>query len=265
MTLSTQEIFCNQKGKLMKKTLFALSIIFTSCAQADIHLYGPGGPHTALQDAAKLYTEKTKIPVTVHYGPQAKWNEEAKEKADILFGASEQSALAIVRDHGERFDEKDIQPLYLRKSILLVKKGNPKNIRGLEDLLKPGIGIIVNDGGGKSNTSGTGLWEDIAGRKGDLKTVSGIRKNIVMFAPNSGTARNALENSDDADVWITWADWAASNPGIGDVVEIDSEYTIWRDLNIVVRKDANSDIRKFAEWLNSEEASPAFKKYGWSR
>ena len=37
----------------------------------------PGGPHTALQEAASLYTKKTGVPVTVHFGPQAKWNDEA--------------------------------------------------------------------------------------------------------------------------------------------------------------------------------------------
>jgi len=247
----------------MKKTLAIALLTLSSIAYADIHLYGPGGPHTALQEAAKLYTQKTGVAITVHYGPQAKWNEEAKKNADILFGASEQSALAITRDHQDRFSEKNIEPLYLRKSILLVKKGNPKNIRGVEDLARPGIGIVVNDGGGTSNTSGTGVWEDIAGRKGNIETVAGIRKNIIVFAPNSGTARKALETMKGADVWITWADWAISNPGIGDVVEISPDYAIWRDMNINVRKDADKETRAFAKWLHSEEAAPAFIKYGW--
>lgn len=33
-------------------------IFLSSAAYADINLYGPGGPHTALLDAAKLYAEK---------------------------------------------------------------------------------------------------------------------------------------------------------------------------------------------------------------
>lgn len=249
----------------MKKTLATLLFAISSAACADINLYGPGGPHTALQEAAALYTQKTGVPVTVHYGPQAKWNDEAHKKADILFGASEQSALAIVRDHKDNFSEKDIEPLYLRKSILLIKKGNPKNIRGVEDLIRLGIGIIVNDGGGTSNTSGTGVWEDIAGRKGNIDTVAGMRRNIILYAPNSGTARKALETQTGADVWITWADWAASNPGIGDVVEIAPDYAIWRDMNIAVRKDASPQTRQFATWLSSDEAAPAFNKFGWTR
>ncbi|EHW4590228.1 AcfC family adhesin Paa [Escherichia coli] len=249
----------------MRNIMAGFLIFLSSAAYADINLYGPGGPHTALLDAAKLYAEKTGIIVNVHYGPQNKWNEDAKKNADILFGASEQSALAIIRDHKDSFSEKDIQPLYLRKSILLVKKGNPKNIRSIDDLTRPGIGVIVNDGGGTSNTSGTGAWEDIAGRKGNIETVAAIRKNIILYAPNSGTARKALENQPGADVWITWADWAASNPEIGDVVEIAPDYVIWRDMNITVRQDANDETRRFAEWLQTDEAAPAFKKYGWTR
>lgn len=250
----------------MKKALISLLAMLSSAvAYADINLYGPGGPHTALQEAATLYTQKTGGKVNVHYGPQAKWNEQARQDADILFGASEQSALAITRDHQAHFNEKDIEPLYLRPSILLVKKGNPKNIRGIEDLMRPGIGIVVNDGGGTSNTSGTGVWEDIAGRKGNLETVSQIRRNILLFAPNSGSARKALESQSGADVWITWADWAISNPGIGEVVEIAPDYRIWRDMNIVVRKDSDAETRQFAAWLHSDEAAPAFTQYGWVR
>ncbi len=66
--------------------------------------------------------KKTGIIVNVHYGPQNKWNEDAKKNADILFGASEQSALAIIRDHKDSFSEKDIQPLYLRKKYFTGKE-----------------------------------------------------------------------------------------------------------------------------------------------
>lgn len=250
---------------MKKRLIITLLMILAlpTLALAEINMYGPGGPHTALQEAAKIYTKKTGVKININFGPQAKWNENAKKDADILFGASEQSALAITRDHADKFDEKNIEPLALRKSILLVKKGNPKKIKSIEDLARPGIGIIVNDGAGKSNTSGTGVWEDIAGRTGDVSMVSKIRKNIIVFTPNSGTSRKALETMEGADVWITWADWAISNPGIGEAVEIDPKYVIMRDMNINVRKDASKETVEFAKWLHSEEAEAAFKKFGW--
>lgn len=248
------------------KTIITTLLLTTSFSVfADINLYGPGGPHTALQDAAKAYEQKEGVKVNVHFGPQAKWNEQAKKDADILFGASEQSALAIVRDHQEKFDEHNIKPLYLRQSIMLVKKGNPKNIRSVDDLTRKDIGIIVNDGGGTSNTSGTGLWEDIAGRKGNINTVASIRNNILLYTPNSGSARKAFETSPAADVWITWIDWAISNPDVGEVVKIAPDYAIWRDMNITVKKNATQETQKFAQWLSSEEAAKIVGKYGWTR
>lgn len=56
-----------------------------------------------------------------------------------------------------------------------------------------------------------------------------------------------------------------SPPGIGDVAEITPDYVIWRDMNIAVRKDADSETRQFAAWLRSDEAAPTFRKYGWVR
>lgn len=63
----------------MRNIMAGFLIFLSSAAYADINLYGPGGPHTALLDAAKLYAKKTGVIVNVHYGPQNKWNEDAKK------------------------------------------------------------------------------------------------------------------------------------------------------------------------------------------
>ena len=64
----------------MRNTVAGFLIFLSSAAYADINLYGPGGPHTALLDAARLYAEKTGVTVNVNYGPQHKWNEDAKKE-----------------------------------------------------------------------------------------------------------------------------------------------------------------------------------------
>lgn len=63
----------------MKKTLATFLFTLSASVLADINLYGLGGPHTALQEAAALYSHKTGVPVKVHFGPQAKWNNDAKK------------------------------------------------------------------------------------------------------------------------------------------------------------------------------------------
>ncbi|EPI0751057.1 accessory colonization factor AcfC, partial [Campylobacter jejuni] len=52
----------------MKKiiTLFGACALAFSMANADVNLYGPGGPHTALKDIANKYSEKTGVKVNVN-------------------------------------------------------------------------------------------------------------------------------------------------------------------------------------------------------
>ena len=246
-----------------RKSVAVLSLFSVGSAYADVNMYGPGGPHTALLDVAKKFEDKTNIKVNVNFGPEATWNDKAKKDADIFFGPSELSATGIINNFQENFDIKDLQPMYYHDAIILVKKGNPKNIESLKDLAKPGINIVVIDGAGHSNTSGTGVWEDIVGRKHNIDFTKKFRKNIVEFAPNSGSGFKAFKE-DSADAWITWRDWAISNPDEGDVVNISSKYNISRDFNVVVNKNnQNLEVNEFVKYLESNDALKSFYSYGW--
>ena len=248
----------------MKNILFIFCVFLFSCAYADINMYGPGGPHFALKEVASKYKEKTGININVNFGPQATWFEKAKQDANILFGASDQSALAIASDFGDEFDVKKIQPLYFREAIILTQKGNPLNIQGLKDLTKDGVRIVVPEGAGKSNTSGTGTWEDMIGRTQDINTIKKFRSNIVAFTPNSGGAKK-LFSSNQADAWITWIDWAKANPNIGDMVSIEKDLVIYRTINVVARNNSNKEVIDFINYLSSDEAYNIFKKYGYRK
>lgn len=248
---------------MFRKYLFVLSFILAgSIAYSDINLYGPGGPDKVLKELAEIYNKKTGVKVNVNFGPQATWNEKAKQYADILYGASELSGIAIANDHKENFSIYDIEPIFLRRAVILTKKGNPKNIKGLKDLASKNIRVVVPDGMGISNTSGTGVWEDMIGRTQDIELVKKLRKNIVLFAPNSGSARNAFLN-DEVDAWITWIDWARSNPEYGEIVEIEKDLVVYRDVNIAVKKEATDEVKRFVKFLQSKEAEKIAEKYDW--
>lgn len=244
------------------KKISLLAVVLGAFLNAEINLYGPGGPHTALKEIAKVYEQKTGVKVNVNFGPQKTWQEQAQQNADILFGASDQSAVAISTDFGEKFDPKDIKPLYLREAIILTKKGNPFKITGLKDLATKQVRIVVPEGAGKSNTSGTGVWEDMIGRTKDLKTITNFRANIVAYVPNSGSARNMFL-SNEADVWITWLDWAKSNPDFGEVVKIEKDLVVYRTFNVVARKNASKEVQDFINFLSGKESEKVFEKFGW--
>ena len=40
----------------------------------------------------------------------------------------------------------DVKPVYLRRAVIAVPKGNPKNIKGIQDLLDKPSRIVVTEG-----------------------------------------------------------------------------------------------------------------------
>jgi accessory colonization factor AcfC len=188
---------------------------------------------------------------------------DAQRDADILWGTAEQSMTAFLETY-TAFSSDAVRPIYIRPSVIAVKKGNPKQIRRFDDLLKDGMRIVVTEGAGVYNTSGTGVWEDIAGRLGRLEDITRFRKNIVAFAKGSGASFKAFSEK-DADAWITWPNWPITNPDKVDLVEIEAERRIWRDVNVVLSPKADPEAQKFIDFLVSERGAEIMETEGWIR
>lgn len=231
-----------------------------SYAAQTIRVYGPGGPLPAVQEAADAFHKRTGTEVIVVGGPTAKWIDQAKENADILFSGSETMMTDFAMAMNGKVAAEEVQPLYLRPSAILVRPGNPKKIGGLKDLFAPGHKILVVNGAGQN-----GLWEDIAGRLGDVRSVRALRSNIKGFAANSAEARKLWTEDASYDAWIIWNIWQVSNKSLADVVPIEPEYRIYRDTGIVLTASGKSrpEARAFAEFLASTDGRVIFEKWGW--
>lgn len=228
-----------------------------------VTLYGAGGPNTAFQKVADVWQANTGKSVKIVAGPEATWSKDAQANADILWGTSEQSMTAFLETY-LTFASADVEPIYIRPTIIAVKAGNPKGITGFDDLLKEGVKIIVTEGAGVSNTSGTGTWEDVAGRLGRLSDVDMFRRNIVTYAKGSGASFKAFQEM-DADAWITWPDWPITHDDVLDQVDIAPERTIWRDVNVALSPDADPEAKEFLTFLVSDEAQKIMLTEGWVR
>lgn len=255
-------------GILCSAPALAQSTLVNDAIQHDpkdgvVRLYGAGGPHTALQKVAAAWQEKTGNTAEITAGPERSWSEKAQADADIIWGTAQQSMTAFLPTY-KAFSSDAVVSIYIRPAVIAVKRGNPKGISGFDDLLKEGIKIVVTEGSGVSNTSGTGVWEDIAGRLGRLNDVGDFRSNIVAFKPGSGASFEAFQSL-DADAWITWPNWPATKPDVLQAVALSAERAIWRDLSIVVAPDADPEAKAFAEFLVSAEAQALMATEGWKR
>jgi accessory colonization factor AcfC len=157
-----------------------------------------------------------------------------------------------------------VEPIYIRPAVIAVRKGNPKQITSFNDLLKDGIRIVVTEGAGVANTSGTGSWEDVAGRTGSLQDVKKFRKNIVGSGKGSGAAFKMFK-SRNADAWITWPNWPINHPDELALVKLSADRTIWRDVNVALAPDADPGAQQFLDFLNSDRGAEIMKTEGWIR
>lgn len=228
-----------------------------------VRLYGAGGPDTAFKKVAAAFTKKTGIEVAITGGPEPTWTKKAQADADILWGTSEEDMTAMLETY-KVFTWDSVTPIYIRPTIIAVKKGNPKNIQSFDDLLKDGVRIVVTEGAGVANTSGTGTWEDVAGRLGKLDDVKRFRKNIVGFGNGSGPSFQMFVDK-DADAWITWPDWPITHPDKADYVQLPEARRILRDVNVALAPDADPQAKQFLDFLSSDEGAAIMKTEGWQR
>ncbi|SFB67547.1 Bacterial extracellular solute-binding protein [Brevinema andersonii] len=161
---------------ILSVLLLALSVN-SMYAQEVINVYGLGGPHATLIESGELFKEQTGITVNITFGSQVTRQDEALKNADILYSASDNQIVAFLKTHRKNFTQENVSLLYLHKSIILVQKGNPVfNYEWCKNCL--------NDGAGVSQTSSTGVWEDIVGRLNNvLKIWQNFENKLLHLFP----------------------------------------------------------------------------------
>lgn len=248
----------------VRSILFLCAVVFLDVqavkAQDMLRVYGPGGPYEAMRAAAAEFSRAAGVQVEVIAGPTPKWLAQAKVDADLVYSGAEFMMTDLIAAMEGVIDETSVLPLYLRPAAILVRPGNPKRIRDFPDLLKPGTNILVVQGAGQ-----TGLWEDMAGKQGDIRTVRELRKNIRAVMPNSADAKKRWLEDRSLDVWLTWNTWQRANPTAADLVPVSEPYVIYRDCGIAVTKPGRGKkaAAQFVEFLLSPDGARVFAKWGW--
>jgi accessory colonization factor AcfC len=246
---------------LLLRWFVLLALLASSAALGqELHVYGPGGPEPAIREAAAQFGAAHGVKVIVTAGPTAKWIAQAKTDADVVYSGSETMMTDFLDQMGGELLPATVTPLYLRVSAILVRPGNPKHIARFDDLLAPGVKVLVVNGAGQN-----GLWEDIAGRKGRIATVKALRKNIALFTKNSGEAAEAWKKDSSFDAWLTWTIWQGESRGVADVIPIEQDLRIYRDAGVGLtrRGQEKPAAREFAAYLAGPDGARIFKKMGW--
>lgn len=244
----------------MKKILF-LSLFAAAALNAEILVYGPGGPAPVLKELAKNFEEKTGEKVVVTAGPTSKWMKKAKKDADIIFSGNTSMMDGFIKAMPEQIKIDDVQVLNARGSGMIVRADNPKNIKKFEDLLKDGVNVMVVDGAGQ-----VGLYEDMALKTGKVENLEKLRKNIKVYAKNSKAAVDEWKNNKNIDALIIWTHWIkAVGEKENKFIKADKNAIIYRAAEIVPTTKGlkNEKVAEFIKFTQSKEAQKIWKQEGW--
>ena len=248
-------------NKILSAFVFIMLVLnspLQTFAQKDtLYVYGPGGPQAPMDECAKLFSKKMSIPVKVIAGAEAKWIEQAKQNADIVFGGAEYMLTQFKMQHPGLLDSTSRTELYKRAAGILVRPGNPKKITALKDLTKPGVNILEVTGAGQ-----LGMWEDLAGKQ---NLIGGIQKNIQGAFANTALAIEAWKSDNRYDAIIIFASWYNRLKDISHLVKIPAGQTVYRGTPIAITTitDQKKEARQFINYLLSSEAHKVFVKWGW--
>ena len=223
-------------------------------------LYGPSGPSPAINESAVAFTSLLGVPVEVRSGPTEQWMERAVQDADLIYSSAEFMMSAFLRTEALHLDADTVTGLYIRPSVILVRPNNPKGITDFPDVLKPEVRVMVVEGSGQ-----TGLWEDMAGKLGNVTTLRKLRANIVYFAPTSDDAMKAWKERTDIDAWITWNIWHMPIRDQAKLIPVGREYRVYRQCSIALteRGKAKPSARQFVDFLTSVDGARIFHSWGW--
>lgn len=228
--------------------------------QDTLRVYGAEGPAFPVTEAGAAFERQTGVGVEVISGPPAEWLERAAGDANIIYSSAEFMMTNFLGLAGLKLDPATVTPLYVRPSAILVRPGNPRNIRDFPDLLPSGIRVMVVNGSGQ-----TGLWEDMAGRARDPTIVKRLRANIAVYAESSTEACNLWKHRADIDAWITWNIWHVPMRSEAAIVQVSPEYRIYRECSaaLTARGLAKKQAREFMDFLLSVKGREIFISWSW--
>lgn len=238
--------------------LLTISASLSPASHAQIlHVYGPGGPAEPLKECAAAFTKHTGTAVDVTAGPETQWLEKALQDADVVYGGAEYMLTQTVLAHPGFLDEKTRVSLYVREAAVLVRPGNPKSIRRLQDLARPGVRLLDVNGAGQ-----LGMPEDMA-RSTDL--IAGLQRNVARSVKSSAEAVTLWQQQpQEFDAWITYASWQPRLPGSA-LVRLPRAQRVSRGTPVALttRTTQAAAARQFVTFLQSPEGHAIFRKWGW--
>jgi len=264
----------------LSSLLFSTLLLLNSCdsdnpkAAGSLLCYVGGTMRPAMEEIADMYKKKTNQEVLIDYAGSGELlvKMEQTQKGDLY--VAHDPFLAAVMNKNIAVNGWVVAGV---EPTIVVAKGNPKKITGLEDLGREGVAVVLTD----ANYSTMGhLVPRMAKKKDGLW--KRIQKNVVSRTRGGGAAANAVSVG-TADAAIVWNAVAHLRSDKLDAVEVEPDLKLQSGIDAVTtatygKMDMGfiqvtmatlkyskypAESKKFAEYVASSEASKIWMKHGF--
>lgn len=227
--------------------------------QKTIMVFCGSASKPAMEEAARIFEEKTDIKVELNFGGSGTMLSQLKmsKQGDIYSSGSPDYMIKAEKD-GVVYPETVKKIVYLVPAIC-VQEDNPKNIQSLEDLTKPGVtvGICAPE----SCCVGGYAVEILEYNNMSEK----VKPNIIVHAEScSKTATLIVMDKVDAIMgWRVFSEWT---PNDTDVVYLKPEELpsiAYIPIAVSIYTKDRKSAQKFIDFLVSEEGQKIFARYGY--
>lgn len=217
-----------------------------------------GKPPT--EEAARVFEKKTGTKVNVTFGGSGFVLSQMAlaKRGDIYFpGSSDYMELA--KKKGLVFPETEQRVVYLVPAIG-VQKGNPKGVRGLRDLTRPGLRVAI------ANPEGVcvGLYAvEVIETNLTVAEKAAFRNNLVNYTESCEKTATAISLK-AADAVLGWEVFQHWDPDRIEVIPLKAEEITrigYIPVGVSTLTKNRALAQKFIDFLLSAEGKEIFKKY----
>jgi molybdate transport system substrate-binding protein len=226
---------------------------------AGIEAFCGAASEPVLKEAAKLFEKEGGVEVTLHFSGSGTMLSQMKmsRRGDVFIPASSDYMEKAVQDGVvEKATERILAYLV---PVIAVGKGNPKNLRTLGDLARPGVRVAL----GEPRTVVIGLYavEILQG----ANLLEAVGKNVVTLS-ESAPRLAALIPMKTVDAVIGWDVFAAWNPDGVEIVHLEPGQIpriAYLSAAVSTFSTRPGAAKAFVDFLAGDEVRAIFRKNGY--
>ncbi|MSU34826.1 MAG: hypothetical protein EXS36_06885 [Pedosphaera sp.] len=223
-------------------------------AKTPLVVYCAAGIKPPVEEAARAYEQIFRMPIQIQYGGSGTLlsNLRVARKGDLFLAADESYLLTARSNHLV----KEIIPLSRIVPVIAVRRGNPKNVRTLSDLLRVELALANPDAAAIGR-----ITRELLTKSGEW---TALEQHARVFKPTVNDVANDIKLG-TVDAGIIWNATASQYPeleivGVPDLTSIDQRIAI----GVLEFSQQPTEALRFARYLGARDRGlKEFTKYGY--